>query len=217
VVFRLTGEGHNGGMASARVLFQGDSITDCGRDRNDPLSLGFGYAALAAAQAFANEPALDIEFMNRGIGGHRVYDLEARWSEDCIDLRPDVVSILIGINDTWRRYDSNVVSPINEFKDSLQRICERVTNELQAHLVLMEPFVLPVPADREQWREDLDPRIQAVRAVARDLGATLVPLDGIFAAAACDQPPAFWTPDGVHPSLPGHALIAKAVLEAMGL
>lgn len=204
-------------VASQRILFQGDSITDCGRDRNDPQSLGNGYASMVAATALAQEPDLDVEFLNRGVSGNRVYDLEARWTEDCIALAPDIVSIMIGINDTWRRYDSSLVSAIDKFETSLARICARVAVETEASLVLLEPFVLPVPEDRIAWREDLDPRIQAVRRVARRYNATLVPLDGIFAAASCRREPAFWAADGVHPSAAGHALIAQAVAHALGL
>jgi len=204
-------------MESQRILFQGDSITDCGRDRQDPHGLGGGYVSMVAANALAREPDIDVEFLNRGISGNRVYDLEARWTEDCIALAPDIVSILIGINDTWRRYDSNLVSAVAEFEASLDRICARVASETEASLVLLEPFVLPVPADRVAWREDLDPKIQAVRRVARTYGAILVPLDGIFAAASCRRDPAFWAPDGVHPSPAGHALIAQAVAHAIGL
>lgn len=185
-----------------RILFQGDSITDCGRDRDQPLSLGEGYAHLTAKSL----PS-DWTFINRGISGNRVYDLESRWDEDCIDLKPDIVTILIGINDTWRRYDSNVPSPVEDFEASLQRISESVVNS-GAKLILLEPFVLPIPEDRVQWRDDLDPRIQAVRRVATQYAAALVPLDGIFAAATCQHPVGDLAADGVHPSLLGHQLIA---------
>jgi acyl-CoA thioesterase I len=199
-----------------RILFQGDSITDCDRDRNDPAGLGFGYAALVAALAHAQMPEAPFEFLNRGISGNRVYDLEARWKEDCLDLKPDIVSILIGINDTWRRYDSNLPSPVEEFEASLDRICAQVV-ATEATLILLEPFVLPVPKDRIEWREDLDPRIQAIRRVATTHQATLVPLDGVFAAAATKKDAAFWAADGVHPTLAGHALIAREVSAVLGM
>ncbi len=201
---------------SMRILFQGDSITDCGRNHQEPASLGTGYAALVAAMAHARHPSAKLEFLNRGISGNRVYDLEARWQRDCLDLEPDVVTILIGINDTWRKYDSGIESLAPEFKASLDRICGQVV-KMDAHLILLEPFVLPVPDDRIAWRTDLDPRIHAVRSVAAKNHATLISLDGVFAAAATQKPPAFWAEDGVHPSLPGHALIANEVLRSLGL
>jgi len=136
--------------SSATVLFQGDSITDCGRDRANDSNLGSGYPAMVAAWFAARQPAA------------------------------------------------------------------RVRNELGALLVILEPFVLPVPADRVAWRDDLDPKIQAARRVAADFGAVYVPLDGMFARAAAQRDAAFWAGDGVHPSPAGHARIAQAWLEAVG-
>ncbi|MBC8065147.1 MAG: SGNH/GDSL hydrolase family protein [Chlorobia bacterium] len=197
-------------LCSMRILFQGDSITDCGRNRSDPSSLGDGYAAIVAQK-------LDVdghEFFNRGISGNRAYDLESRWEEDCIALKPDLVAILIGINDTWRRYDSNVASPIADFEASLERISASVRRS-GAKLILLEPFVLPTPKDRVKWRDDLDPKIHAVRRVAWLHAAALVPLDGIFAAAACKDGLESLAPDGVHPSQLGHSLIAEHLTKAI--
>lgn len=200
----------------SRVLFQGDSITDAGRDRNDDSLLGNGYANLIAAWLTARYPSHNLSFINRGISGNRIYDMEERWSEDCIDLQPDVVSILIGINDTWRFYDSNTLSPFNEFEDCYRRLLERVKKETTAKVIIMEPFVLPVPEDRIVWREDLDPRIDAIRRVAREFNCQYLPCDGIFAAASTQRNCAVWAADGVHPSQAGHALMAQAWIAAMG-
>lgn len=191
-------------LGSMRILFQGDSITDCGRNRSDPNSLGDGYAAITAQILGAD----GHHFLNRGISGNRVYDLESRWEEDCIALKPDLVAVLIGINDTWRRYDSNVASSIVDFESALERICGSVRRS-GVKLILLEPFVLPTPGDRVKWREDLDPRIQAVRRVAWLHADALVPLDGIFASAACNDALEALAPDGVHPSQLGHRLIAE--------
>ena len=199
----------------ARILFQGDSVTDCGRDRNNTFDLGGGYPALIAARLWAELPELNLEVLNRGISGNRVYDLETRWEEDCIQLQPDWVSILIGINDTWRRYDRDLVSPIDEFTACYRRILTQTVETTGAKLILCDPFVLPYPEDRRAWREDLDPRITVVRDLAREFDAIYVPLDGIFAAASARREPAFWAADGVHPTLAGHGLIAKAWLNAV--
>jgi acyl-CoA thioesterase I len=199
----------------SRILFQGDSITYCGRDRAQPHSLGNGYAMMAAGLLAARHPELAPVCFNRGIGGNRTGDLLARWQEDCIDLKPDVLSILIGINDVWRRYDSKLPTSAEAFEGNYRSLLERTRDALPAvRLILMEPFVLPVPDDRARWREDLDPKIDAVRRLAREFGARLVPLDGIFAAAATRQPPAAWAADGVHPSPAGHGLIAHHWLQA---
>ena len=199
------------------VLFQGDSITDCGRDYANGASLGEGYAMMVAAWHAARNPSDRTVFLNRGISGNRAKDLAARWQKDCIDLKPTVVSIFIGINDTWRRYDSNDPTSTEAFEQAYRGIAGRVRDELGAHLVVLEPFVLPVPPDRRAWREDLDPKIQAARRIATEFGATYVPLDGLFAAVAARRDAAFWSPDGVHPSSAGHALIAQAWLDAVEL
>jgi acyl-CoA thioesterase-1 len=198
------------------VLFYGDSITDAGRrGENNNGGLGHGYAALAAAVCQARYPELDLRFTNTGISGNRVYDLEKRLQADVLGLEPTVVSILVGINDTWRRYDSDLLSPTGEFAACYRRIVRAVVEELAARLVLCEPFLLPTPPDRQGWREDLDPKIAAVRDLARQFGATFVPLDGLFAAAACRQAMEYWLPDGVHPTPAGHALIAEAWVRAV--
>ena len=198
------------------ILFYGDSITDVGRraEKNNNHGLGHGYAAITAALLGARHAEMDLRFTNRGISGDRVCDLEDRLDADLIDLAPDVVSVLIGINDTWRRYDRDIVSPIEEFDACYRRILERIRERLGARLVICEPFLLPVPPDRAAWREDLDPRIEAVRAIADDFNATLVGFDGLFAAAAQRREPAYWLPDGVHPSPAGHALMAETWIDS---
>lgn len=198
------------------VLFQGDSVTDASRSRENDDDLGNGYPMTTASWMAAMHPEKKVRVLNRGISGNRAIDLRGRWQEDCIDLNPDIVSILIGINDTWRRYDSNDPTSAEAFEDNYRNILERTKNETKARIVLMEPFVLPYPEDRIAWREDLDPKIHVVRKLAREFGAILVPLDGIFAAASAYRDPGFWSPDGVHPSPAGHALISQSWLKAVG-
>lgn len=197
------------------VLFQGDSITDAGRSREDDSQMGAGYASLLAAWLSAQWPQGGLRFLNRGISGDRACDLEARWTRDCIDLQPDWVSILIGINDTWRRYDSGTPSDIGAFEQTYERLLTRVRDESAARVIILEPFVAPVTPEQDTWREDLDPRIQAVRRVARTFGAFYVPLDGLFAAASVHRGPSFWASDGVHPTPAGHALIAQHWLRTL--
>ncbi len=199
------------------VLFQGDSITDAGRDRSNGADLGRGYALMAAGWFNALFPELGAKFLNRGISGNRVKDLQARWQQDCVDLQPDWVSIYIGINDCWRRYDREDPTSVETFAAGYRDLLERTSQMTKAKIVMLEPFVLPVPEDRKQWREDLDPKINIVRELAREFGAHLVPLDGLFAQASTKAPSADWAPDGVHPSPAGHTLIARAWLQAMGV
>jgi acyl-CoA thioesterase I len=198
------------------VLFQGDSITDRGRDRANGEDMGCGYAMMAAAWFQAVHPELQVSFLNRGNSGNRAKDLAERWPEDCIDLRPDWVSIMIGINDTWRRFDKNDPTSTAAFEKSYRSILTGARRDIKAKFVLVEPFLLPYPEDRLAWREDLDPKIQVVRKLAREFQAVYVPLDGLFAQAATRRNPHFWAQDGVHPTNAGHALIARAWLQAVG-
>lgn len=195
------------------VLFQGDSITDAGRDRGNIASLGGGYAMMAASLYQADYPREDITFINKGISGNRAVDLKNRWDKDCIDLKPDVVSILIGVNDVWRRYDNNDPTSVETFYDYYDGLLDRVVNETGATLILCEPFLLHINEERASWREDLDPKIQVVRALARKYQAHYVAFDGVFSANSVYKAPDFWAGDGVHPSLPGHALMAREWLK----
>ncbi len=198
------------------ILFQGDSITDAWRSREDDSMLGSGYANMIAAWLTAQYPQANLRFLNRGISGNRVVDLQGRWQEDCIDLQPDVVSILIGVNDVWRRYDSNDPTSCEKYEAGYRDLLTQVRDKLDAQLIILEPFLLPVPEDRLAWREDLDPKIQAARRIAVEFNATYVPLDGLFAAAATKLPAEKWAADGVHPTQAGHALISQAWLDAVG-
>ncbi|WP_175578554.1 SGNH/GDSL hydrolase family protein [Cellulomonas sp. FA1] len=203
-----------------RVLLTGDSITDWGRDRDQPDSpwgLGHGYAGIVAALAGARRPDLGLTFLNRGIGGNTTRQLRERWTADALDLEPTVVSILVGVNDTWRRYDAGTPTSVDEYEEHYRAILDATRERLDARLVLIEPFLLPVPPVEHAWREDLDPRIHVVRRLAGEVGATLVPADGLFAAAAARTSPERWAFDGVHPTPAGHGLLAEAWLDAVGL
>ena len=200
----------------AVVLFQGDSITDCGRSRENPDDLGRGYAMLAASWIGAMYPELQIRFVNRGVSGNRAQNLQNRWERDCLDLQPTWVSVMIGINDTWRAFDSNDPTSPEAYREAYDAILSDVQDKLGARMILVEPFVLPYPEDRKAWRADLNPRIDIVRELAIKYDAILVPLDGIMAEACTRREAAYWAADGVHPSLPGHALIAQAWLQAVG-
>jgi len=196
-----------------RILFQGDSITDAGRGK--PPGLGTGYARIAADIMLSRAPELGLTIMNRGISGNRAKDLVERWGRDCVELKPDVVSIMIGINDTWRAFDSDDPTTAEAFEASYRTILERTRDESGAKIVMVEPFVLACPPDRVAWRADLDPKIAAVRRLAREFTDVYVPLDGLFAEACTRVAPDYWAPDGVHPTGPGHAFIALEWLKAV--
>jgi lysophospholipase L1-like esterase len=203
--------------ANDRILFTGDSITDSGRAKDKSDHLGSGYAAYIAAQLQARLAAPELKIFNRGIGGNRVRDLLQRVEPDLLALQPTVVSILIGINDTWRRYDRGDATDAKTFERDYRTLLEQIGQQLQARVILLEPFLLHVPADRYEWREDLNPKIDVVRKLAVEFGAELLPLDGLFAQAAAKAPAVYWAADGVHPSPAGHGLISQAWLENAGL
>ncbi len=194
------------------VLFQGDSITDAGRDYSDPLSMGDGYAQMAASR-FDDS---GIRFLNRGISGNRAVDLQLRWDRDCLALKPDWVSIMIGVNDAWRRYDSNDPTSCDSFTQSYRDILTRTRDQLGARLIILEPFVLPVSSYIESFRADLDPKIEATRLLAGEFDAIYAPLDTLFTQAISTHRPEYWSQDGVHPTPAGHQLIAEAWLKAVG-
>ncbi len=197
------------------VLFQGDSITDAGRQEQGPEGMGNGYALLTSAWISAAHPERKIKFINRGISGNRVRDLQARWKVDCLDLKPDWVSIMIGVNDTWRRYDSNDPTTAEAYEVGYRDLLNPVRDQLKANIILLEPFLLHVSDKVKAMREDLDPKIEVVHKLAKEFNAKLVPLDQLFQEACKYREPAFWSGDGVHPSWAGHALMSQAWLEAV--
>jgi acyl-CoA thioesterase I len=203
---------------NAIILFQGDSITDCGRLQDQWHGWGNGYVKQIASTLSARFASLDLKFVNRGISGNRACDLETRWDDDALAIQPDILSILIGINDTWRRFDRNDPTSTESFAASYDAILQKTRKHLpDCRIIILEPFLLPVPEDRRAWRDDLDPKIAAIRDLARRHANGYIPLDGIFAAASVQREPAFWAGDGVHPSTFGHSLIADEWMRHLGV
>ncbi|RYM06522.1 GDSL family lipase [Sporolactobacillus sp. THM7-7] len=198
------------------VLFQGDSITDVKRDHERPDDLGTGYPLMVAGYFGTMFPEMNVRFLNTAVGGDAVEDMAARWKKDCIDLKPDVVSILIGINDTWNHAGKETSESPAHFKEKYRRVLTGVSTQLDARIVIMEPYVLPYPEDRKAWREDLDPKIHTVRELAAEYQAVFVPLDGIMNSVCVRTGAKYLTgDDGVHPTSAGHGVIAKAWLDAV--
>jgi acyl-CoA thioesterase I len=200
------------------VVFIGDSITDGGWEASAS-GLGSGYVAMVAGRLFRDYPEMQFTVTNRGVSGNKLGDLVGRAKADVIgaDPPPTVVSILIGINDVWSVFeeDGGESTPPAKFYEDYTRLCRKIVDKLDARLVILEPFCLPVEPVTADWRTELDPKIQVVRQIAADFAAPLVPLDGVFAAACSTALPEYWTEDGVHPSLAGHQLIADSWLEAV--
>lgn len=198
------------------ILFTGDSITDAQRNMDDPGCMGKGYAAMAAGRLGVDHPSLNLRFLNRGISGNRTCDLLARWDADCTSLKPDWVSILVGVNNTWRRYDANDPTPVDLFEAECRELLERVKNETSARLVLCSPFLLHTDESVSRMREDLDPKIEIIKTLAKEFDAIWVDFDAEFIAVKERQTPAYWAFDGVHPTVAGHTLMADAWIRTVG-
>ena len=185
-----------------KILFFGDSITDASRDRSDYHHLGYGYPKYAAAKLKAKMPATDFEFIDLGISGHKVEDLKNRWQEDCVDIAPDLMSILIGVNDTWHHAGDKSWIPNVVFEADYRYLLEEAKKIPGIKIIMMEPFLLPAE-DKEFFREDLDPKIQIIRKLAREYADAFIPLDGLLAARSItieDKASMSMGGDGVHPS-----------------
>ena len=197
------------------ILFQGDSITDADRNRRKAHDLGTGYVMMVAERFLAKHPEVNVRFLNRGISGDRVRDLRKRWEKDCLSLRPDVVSILIGVNDTLGTFFWGEPTSIESFEEDFVSILNLTRKNLDAQIVLLEPFLLPLSKEQMVLRQDIDARIKVVRKLAKEFKTDLVQLDLIFSEAAKVKTPEFWSMDGVHPTPAGHGLIAESWLGNM--
>jgi len=204
-------------MGRIKILFQGDSVTDNCRDRENPDDLGTGYPKMIEDALRKKYPGLDFEAINRGVSGDRVVNLIGRWEDDVIAHAPDFLTVLIGINDTWRRYDSNDPTSAEDFETGYRSLVGRARDAVpDIKIILMEPFLLPSLPEMECFREDLDPKIHAVRRIAVDCGLPLVPLDGLFARAAAESGCAALAEDGIHPTPEGFKVIVGAWLDTFG-
>jgi len=194
---------------NSTILFQGDSITDAGRKNNHNESLGAGYVMMTAAWLSALYPEFHIKFLNRGVGGNRIRDLKNRWEKDCLDLRPNLVSILVGVNDiNWKP------STTENFRVDYTNILEQ-TQQLKCQVVLLEPFLVDFNRNSLELKEELNKKIGVVRELSREFETKLIPLNDIFKEACIKRASSFWSLDGAHPTLVGHALIAQSWIKGV--
>ena len=199
-------------MAERPLVFIGDSITDAGR-REDPQNLGHGWVRMVARELA--QQGDDRPVVNTGISGDRVGDLRARWKADALDHDPEILTVYVGINDTWRRYDSDDPTSAEEFEEDYRHILRRAHDTVAPALILVEPFVAPVTAEQRRWgEEDLDAKRAVVRRLAAEFGAAFVPLAQIMADAAAQYGEKALAEDGVHPTELGATLIAGGWLAA---
>jgi lysophospholipase L1-like esterase len=205
------------------ILFQGDSITDAGRKRNvvgpnSDAGLGRGYAWLAAAELLIGMPDAKLKIFNRGNSGNKVYQLAERWQADCLDLKPDVLSILIGVNDFWHTLDGSYKATVEKYESDYRALIKRTREALpDVKLVICEPFALMAGKVNDKWSPGYDAYRAAAKRMADESGAVFVPFQTMFEAASKIAPPALWAADGVHPTGDGAAIMANWWLKAVGV
>lgn len=199
------------------ILFQGDSITDAGRNRDEMAAnhsgaLGKGYAFLAAAELMYRHAGKDLKIYNKGISGNKVYQLADRWDKDCLELKPDVLSILIGVNDYWHKRDGNYDGTPEVYRKDLVALLERTKKSLPGvSLIICEPFAIKgTKAVDNTWFPEFTAYQSAARSIADSFGATFIPFQSLFDKAQEKAPGSYWAPDGVHPSVAGAQLMASA-------
>jgi lysophospholipase L1-like esterase len=205
------------------ILFQGDSITDGGRNKNReneinlPAQLGGGYVLYAAANILANHAGKELQIYNRGISGNKVFQLAERWEKDCIDLKPNILSILIGVNDFWHTKTGKYTGTIVEYETGYRDLIDRTLKALpKIRIVICEPFIIHGGTALDNtWDRDFTPYRETAKALAKSFDSTFVPFQSVFNEALKKAPAAYWGADGVHPSMAGAQLMAQAWIKAV--
>lgn len=211
-----------GRWQDATIVFQGDSITDAGRDRsqyypNQSGGMGQGYVRHIVTELMGSVPSANLKIYNRGISGNKVHQLHSRWQDDCIQLRPDILSIMIGVNDFWHTLSGNYKGTVSTYQKDLEELLQWTKRELpEVTLVIGEPFVCLEGSaiDRSAWTGAFEAYQLACRNVAKAFDAIWIPYQSVFDKALQMAPVSYWCPDGVHPSMAGSYLMAQAWLEA---
>lgn len=204
------------------ILFQGDSITDAGRERmkqqsNLAGSFGSGYSFLAASRILNENPSKNYSIFNRGISGNKVYQLIDRWQRDCFDLNPALLSILIGVNDFWHTLEGKYDGTVEKYEQDYNQLLVLTRKMLpDVKLVIGEPFAVQgCSAVTDKWFPAFDGYRAAAKKLADEFDAVFIPYQEIFNEAILRAPARYWTGDGVHPSMAGCALMAEAWLNAV--
>ncbi|WP_181303980.1 SGNH/GDSL hydrolase family protein [Rufibacter sp. XAAS-G3-1] len=204
------------------LLFQGDSITDAGRNRdttefNSGKALGSGYAMLASAELLHAHADKNLKIYNKGISGFKVYQVAGRWDTDALALKPDVLSMLIGVNDFWHTLSSGYKGTLQTYRQDYRALLDRTKQQLpEVQLIIGEPFAVKgIKAVDEKWFPAFDEYRQAARELAHQFNATFIPYQSVYEKAQKQAPGVYWTYDGVHPTLAGAQLMAQAWLKAV--
>lgn len=207
---------------SYTILFQGDSITDGNRGRTDDPNhiMGHGYAFSIASRLGADYPDRNLKFINKGISGNTVSDLVARWQEDTLHFKPDLVSVLVGVNDVSLELKNNGAPSAEHFETTIKELLTITHKQLPDTLfVLGEPFVLPVGMVKEnldRWTAAIQQRQHIVKKLSKEFNTLFVGYQTIFQNACKKAPPDYWIWDGIHPTVPGHELMAREWIRVVG-
>ena len=204
------------------ILFQGDSITDAGRDKNaknpntSPM-MGSGYVILAAGELLFQHASKNIKIYNKGIGGNKVNQLAERWNSDCIELKPNVLSIRIGVNDFWHTKTGGYKGTVKVYEDDYRALLKRTLTELpNVKLIIGEPFAVNgIKAVDNSWFPEFDKYREVSRKIADEFKAKFIPYQKIFDEAQKHAPGVYWTHDGVHATLAGAYLMANAWMKVI--
>ena len=199
-----------------KIVFQGDSITDAGRDKRNYHHMGNGYPQFAVAHIREAFPDVEFEFINQGISGNRTDQLFDRLYPDAIAFEPDIISILIGINDIWHRHGAGKIETTDEqVATNYRAILERLKKQTNAKILMLSPFLLD-NEEKETWRPEVERVVSIVRSLADEFADAYVPLDLLFEEALKTQPePQYYSADGVHPNDNGRAFIGKHYFDAI--
>lgn len=203
--------------AQQRLVFIGDSITDCGRTAASA-PYGSGYVSMVRNLLVAHYPELGLTILNRGISGNTVRDLAQRWEKDAIAERPDWLAVMIGINDCWRLFrpgGEKAAVKLPEYEATLRRLLDRTRSATSARLILIQPYMIE-PNTEQPMRREMDRYGAVVSTVAAEYKAVLVSTQAAWDAALTHTQPSDWSEDQIHPTAPGHAVMALAFLRAVG-
>lgn len=205
------------------IVFQGDSITDAGRDKknewaNQANSFGKGYALILASKLLGEMFDKELLIYNRGISGNKVYQLAERWDKDCLELKPTILSILIGVNDYWHMRNGKYEGTPEIYEKDYRKLIQRTKDKFpEIKLIICEPFILTgTRAVDESWIEAFKPYQEIAAMIASEFNAGWVPFQKAFSDAAKITAATYWTEDGVHPSMAGSYLMAKTWLDSLG-
>lgn len=209
------------------ILFQGDSITDCNRKRESITSHGTGYAYMVRGELFSTYPG-EYNTCNKGIGGNRIVDLYARIKSDIINLKPDYLSILIGVNDVWHELSTQNGVSAEKYEKIYDMLITEIKEALpDVKIMILEPYVLhgsatnsteEYPGRWEYFSSEVAFRAAAARRIAEKHNLLFLPLQQVLNDAYATYPvDDYWTADGVHPTSAGHTRIKNAWLKAFDM